>query len=326
MRRFVTVVLAVVLLQAGFIAGLLFERTKALGSLTVTSSPVGAEVFVDGVLRAKTPASILVSAGKHDLEVRTSGRSERLVIAMVPGGEVSQHVELRAPGTPAGAQGVVALAVPTPAPPTVGWVSVVMGVEVQLFEGGTLVGSSRTGRIRLAPGRHELDVVIEALALRMRKVVNVMAGRTTRLTFDLPKDLDTNAAPLGGGGGRDQPPAARGTASDRPVETPGALAAKATLYSDRDIDVIPPTIVYPPYLTPATAGPQAQGPLMIEVVVSERGTVESAKALGPPRTMGDVLVLTNELSGSNSWRFRPAVKDGEPVRYRQLVVLNHHRP
>jgi hypothetical protein len=337
----VTVILTVVLIQAAFIAGLVVDRAIAPGSLTVTSRPTGAEVFVDGALRATTPATILVNAGKHDLEVRKSGTSERLAFVMTPRGEVVQNVELKPPPssrTSTGTPGAVSVTVATPAPPAAGWISVVMGVEVQLFERGTLIGRSRTGRIRLAPGRHDLDVVIEALGVRMRKVVNVVAGRTTPLTLDLPQPLDTNAATPGekeidagaatpGGTELGTNAAALGgpppTDSSRRRED---LTARAVIYTERDVDVIPPTIVYPPYLTPVSVGPQQQGLLIIEVIVSEGGTVDSAKALDRPRTMGDVLMLTNELSGSNSWRFRPARRDGEAVRYRQRVVLNHQRP
>jgi len=57
--------------------------------------------------------------------------------------------------------------------PVSGWIAVPAPVDVQVYERERLLGSSRSDRIMVAAGRHELDVVNEALGFRVTRVVNV---------------------------------------------------------------------------------------------------------------------------------------------------------
>jgi outer membrane biosynthesis protein TonB len=50
----------------------------------------------------------------------------------------------------------------------------------------------------------------------------------------------------------------------------------------------------------------------MEIVVSATGEVERVRLVNGPTRMPDMMLL----SAAKSWRFRPALKDGEPVRYR----------
>jgi len=56
---------------------------------------------------------------------------------------------------------------------------------------------------------------------------------------------------------------------------------------------------------------------LIELVISPLGTVESVKLIGVPRNVHDSMLL----SAAKAWVFRPAVKDGVPVRYRKTVSV-----
>ena len=49
--------------------------------------------------------------------------------------------------------------------------------------------------------------------------------------------------------------------------------------------------------------------------MSERGDVMHVRLIDGPRRMPDMMLL----SGAKMWRFQPAVKDGDPVRYRTVV-------
>jgi len=53
----------------------------------------------------------------------------------------------------------------------------------------------------------------------------------------------------------------------------------------------------------------------MEVVISKLGRVEEARLTAPPKRMTDMLLL----SGAKMWKFTPAMKDGQPVRYRTMV-------
>ena len=64
-----------------------------------------------------------------------------------------------------------------------------------------------------------------------------------------------------------------------------------------------------------------QDVMMIAVIVNEQGTVDSVRAVNLPVTIGESVMLTAALSAVKSWHFRPAVKNGAPVKYRQVVPL-----
>lgn len=92
--------------------------------------------------------------------------------------------------------------------------------------------------------------------------------------------------------------------------------ADATTYEPGSYGVIPPVAVRPqlptppPDLDPAELG-------HIELVIAVDGTVETVKLVGKPRNVHDAMLL----SATKSWQFRPALKDGEPVRYRKTILI-----
>jgi len=56
-------------------------------------------------------------------------------------------------------------------------------------------------------------------------------------------------------------------------------------------------------------------PVRLELIVSPAGTVERARFLEAPQRMADMMLL----SSAKTWQFTPAVKDGQPVRYRTVL-------
>jgi len=53
----------------------------------------------------------------------------------------------------------------------------------------------------------------------------------------------------------------------------------------------------------------------MEVIVGEDGSVERVRLVSAARRMTDMMLL----SGAKSWRFAPALRDGQPVRYRITI-------
>jgi hypothetical protein len=88
---------------------------------------------------------------------------------------------------------------------------------------------------------------------------------------------------------------------------------QTVLYSSADRNVEPPVLLSP-QLTPPLAGAGARVNRMV-VVVSIDGTVERVQLVEGPARMPDMMLL----SGAKTWRFTPAFKDGEPVRYRTVI-------
>jgi hypothetical protein len=109
-------------------------------------------------------------------------------------------------------------------------------------------------------------------------------------------------------------------ASTRPTEEPPSNGG--IVYSASDRDVTPPTVLFSQLPGPSPVfTPQHDIPAL-EVYVSEKGTVDSVRAIARPRNIAESVVLTNGLSAAKAWRFRPATKDGQAVRYRLIVVLS----
>jgi hypothetical protein len=51
------------------------------------------------------------------------------------------------------------------------------------------------------------------------------------------------------------------------------------------------------------------------VDVSANGTVERVQLVAGPARLPDMMLL----SGAKTWKFAPALKNGEPVRYRTVI-------
>ena len=85
---------------------------------------------------------------------------------------------------------------PTPAPAgRFGGVRISSPVELQVFEAGSLVGST-AGPIAIADGRHVFDLVNDALGYRGRMTVDVRAGQMASVPVTLPNGrISINAAP-----------------------------------------------------------------------------------------------------------------------------------
>lgn len=76
-----------------------------------------------------------------------------------------------------------------------GGVKVSAPIDLQVFEGGTLIGSS-AGSIALTEGTHSLEVVNEALSFRAARTVTVKPGQMGSLNVVLPQGkININAAP-----------------------------------------------------------------------------------------------------------------------------------
>jgi outer membrane biosynthesis protein TonB len=67
---------------------------------------------------------------------------------------------------------------------------------------------------------------------------------------------------------------------------------------------------------PLIVGASSEGIVnSMELVIATDGSVERVRLVSVPRRMADMMLL----SGAKLWRFSPAVKDGEPVRYRTTL-------
>ena len=69
-------------------------------------------------------------------------------------------------------------------------------IDLEVFEGDSRLGSSATGIVSAAAGRHELDLVNSLLGFRSRQVVDIKAGQVVPLTVTPPNGrININAVP-----------------------------------------------------------------------------------------------------------------------------------
>ena len=111
-----------------------------------------------------------------------------------------------------------------------------------------------------------------------------------------------------------QPAEARSESPEPPAAHAKTLSpVDGPIYSQDDPDVTPAKL-----LTTREGGPLFRGMVpdmnTMEMVVSEQGRVEQVRLLTPAKRMTDVLLL----SGAKTWKFAPALRDGQPVRYRTM--------
>jgi hypothetical protein len=98
------------------------------------------------------------------------------------------------------------------------------------------------------------------------------------------------------------------------------VSVNNTIYSAADSDVIPPVAVYPQFPS-IPSGTDAEDVAQFDVLVTESGEVESVRARGVPTSLSDAMTMTMSLSAAKTWRFRPGLLNGEPVKYLHVVSM-----
>jgi hypothetical protein len=150
--------------------------------LAISSDPAGARLTVDGTPRGVTPAMLEgLVPGVHQVVLTNDAGSVTHEVTVAAGGTASLVVPMG--GAPQGA-------------PVSGWIAVSAPAEVQIYEDLKLVGTSRSDRIMVAAGRHELDIVNESLGYRATRIVNVTPGQVAAVKVEWPNgSMALNAQP-----------------------------------------------------------------------------------------------------------------------------------
>jgi len=157
------------------------KAAAGTGDLQVRTDPSGAKVAVDGQLRGTSPLTIPgLAPGSHSVTLENDLGSVREDVTIQPGATASLVVPMK---TPQGA-------------PVSGWISINAPAELQIFENQRLLGSSRTDRIMVAAGRHDIEFSNEALGFRSSQTIQVAPGQVARIKPDWPTGtIAINAAP-----------------------------------------------------------------------------------------------------------------------------------
>ena len=133
------------------------SKRKPAGGLRVISTPVGAQVFVDGKARGVTPLTITdLAVGRHAVELKSAaGTIERTVtVAADKTAEIDESIFS-------------------------GWVAVYSPFDLAVTEGGRALLMDDRHQIMLPPGRHVLRFVNRALAYDAVRQVDLKPGEVT---------------------------------------------------------------------------------------------------------------------------------------------------
>ena len=106
------------------------------------------------------------------------------------------------------------------------------------------------------------------------------------------------------------------------VELGGSDSAAGLLWSrelfdSNDVNVTPAVTIRLKLPTVADDAVWNENVGVVEAIVSASGDVEKVKLISPPESVHQAMIL----SAIKTWHFRPAERDGLPVRYRQLIPV-----
>jgi hypothetical protein len=151
------------------------------GRLQVRTDPPGALVSVDSIPRGSSPVTIgNLAPGDHSVIVSANGNSVQQSVT-VDAGMTSALV------VPLGTRDKALLS---------SWVAIASPIEVQLFEGGKLLGSNQSDRIMVSSGTHQFDLVNEALGYKASRNISVAPGKVETLNLRPPMgSIAINAIP-----------------------------------------------------------------------------------------------------------------------------------
>ena len=132
------------------------------GRLQITSTPAGAEIFLQGKSRGTAPLLLEdLPAGDQSLMLRSDAGTVNVTATVIADETTPLDVKIFA-----------------------GWILVDAPVEVNLLlRGRDRIGSSMDGQILLPPGTHRVQAVNDALGIRQWLTVTVEPGAVNRVPF-----------------------------------------------------------------------------------------------------------------------------------------------
>jgi PEGA domain len=152
----------------------------ATAQIEITSDPASARVALDGRSAGETPIKLHdIAPGHHVVAISEGSATVTRAVDVAAGASASVFVSLAASAAPAGAT-----------------FSVESPVDLRVLENGQLLGVSNAAPIALAAGKHQFDLVNDALELRLTRSVTIDPGKAARISVTIPSgSLFINASP-----------------------------------------------------------------------------------------------------------------------------------
>ena len=103
---------------------------------------------------------------------------------------------------------------------------------------------------------------------------------------------------------------------DRQLTVPAATDANGDfVYSRANREVAPPVAIRPHLPSEPPADYVSDHLMVLDLVVTSKGDVESVRLLTPPKTINDFMIV----SAAKAWLFAPAKLNGRPVKYKHRI-------
>ncbi|MCC7009626.1 MAG: PEGA domain-containing protein [Acidobacteria bacterium] len=148
------------------------------GRLEITSDPSGARVAIDGSPRGTTPLTLTLPPGEHGIVLTSGPTVTRRTVNVASGSTSTLMVSLGALGSAGG------------------WVAFDTPLDLQVSEGGSLLGTTKASRLMLPAGTHRLELSSPQLGIQDTLTVDVEAGKTVSARVPVPNgSLSLNALP-----------------------------------------------------------------------------------------------------------------------------------
>jgi hypothetical protein len=188
--RVAAAVAALAVVEALVIAGLLFRGVPpAATALTIESPQSGDTVLVNGEEVGVTPFELAIGSDTQSVRVVSA--------AAVPASAAPSRSDRVAATAPESATTRAAAPAPSAVTaPRQGGVRLVAPVDVMVLQGDRLLGSTSDGPIFLPAGTHQVQLVNNALGVRLLQTVTIRQGQIGTQTVDLPQGrVNLNAQP-----------------------------------------------------------------------------------------------------------------------------------
>jgi hypothetical protein len=152
--------------------------TIGTGQVEIASDPPGARITIDGARRGVTPLTLPLPPGQHTVLVSDGTTNVSRTVNVAAGATSTVMAALAPTGTVAG------------------WLTITTPFELQVLEGGNLLGTTSTPKLMLTAGHHDLVLRNTTLGFETRIPVEIQTGKTLMSPVTVPNGtLSVNALP-----------------------------------------------------------------------------------------------------------------------------------
>ena len=93
-KLFIVLLLISFIFTAGIFSGGCGTVPAYFANVTITSTPIGAKVFINGAYKGETPVSVPLAFGEYDLKLSKDGYKDKVTKLVVKGDVTEVHIVL----------------------------------------------------------------------------------------------------------------------------------------------------------------------------------------------------------------------------------------